>query len=254
MSILPTKRTSGKLSVAEIRMLVYGPPKIGKTTLLSGFPHVLILATEKGYLACQVHVVDIKTWEGFKATVKEILKGKHEFKTIGIDTTDILWKLCVEHVCGDLGIDHMSDEDWGKGYDAVATEFERELNKLFMSKYGLILVSHTKIQDLNQRFGKLSKVTTTLSNQARRIIIPKVDIIGLMKIKTVKKSDGSYADRRVVSFKASELEESGDRTGRLPDELRVFKDSAKTYAVFEEHFAGDKRKGGDVESKKQKRE
>ena len=247
MSLLPTKRTSGKLNVSEIRMLIYGPPKIGKTTLISGFPNALILATEKGYKARQVFKVDIKTWEGAKAAIKEIVKGKHEFKTICIDTTDILWKLCVEHVCNDMGIDHMSDEEWGKGYDAVATEFERELNKLFMSEYGVILVSHTKIQDLNQRFGKLSKVTTTLSNQARRIIIPKVDIIGLMKIVTVKKSDGSYKDRRVISFRATELEESGDRTGKLPEEMRVYKDPAETYAAFEECFLSKKKqndKGG----------
>lgn len=250
MSILPTKRTSGKLDVSEIRMLIYGPPKIGKTTLISGFPNALILATEKGYKARQVFKVDIKNWDGFKVAVKEVVKGKHEFKTICIDTTDILWKLCVEHVCNDMGIDHMSDEEWGKGYDAVATEFERELNKLFMSEYGLILVSHTKIQDLNQKFGKLSKVTTTLSNQARRIIIPKVDIIGLMKIVTVKKGDGSYKDRRVISFRATELEESGDRTGRLPEDMRVFKDPAETYAAFEACFFSKKRKtkgGGDSE-------
>lgn len=249
MSILPTKRTSGKLDVSEIRMLVYGPPKIGKTTLLSGFPSAIILATEKGYKSRQVYKVDIRKWEDFKVAVKELCKGKHEFKTIGIDTTDILWKLCVEHVCNDMGIDHMSDEDWGKGYDAVATEFERELNKLFMSEYGLILISHTKITDLNQRFGKLSKVTTTLSNQARRIIIPKVDIIGLMKVVTVKMKDGGYKDRRVISFRATELEESGDRTGRLPEEMRVYKDPTETYEAFEKCFLSGKSekrdKGGD---------
>lgn len=237
MSLLPTKRTTGKMDISEIRMLIYGPPKIGKTTLLSGFPDMLILATEKGYKAKSVYAKDIPDWDTFKSVVKEIVKGKHKFETIGIDTADILWKHCVEHVCAKLKIEHVSDEDWGKGYDAVSTEFERELNKLFMSPYGLIMVSHTKIQDLNGRSGKISKVTTTLSNQARRIIIPKVDIIGLMKAEMVKVGEGKYKTKRVLSFAASELEESGDRTGCLPEKMEACKDPEEMYESFEECFS-----------------
>ena len=93
---LPIKRTSGKVDLSEIRMLLYGPPKIGKTTLLSGFPDTLLLATEKGYQALKVYALDIKSWEDFVKAVDLIEEGKHQYKTIGIDTADILANLCLD--------------------------------------------------------------------------------------------------------------------------------------------------------------
>lgn len=118
---LPTEMISGDPILSQIRMLIFGAPKIGKTTLLSGFPDVVLLATEKRYQHLKVYPIDIKSWEDFKQAVKLIVRGKHKFKTIGIDTGDILFRLCRQHVCEELGIDHESDESWGKGYDAIQT-------------------------------------------------------------------------------------------------------------------------------------
>src|SRR3972149_7647780 len=216
---LPTETTTGDVKLSKIRMLLYGPPKIGKTSLASAWPKALFLATEKGYEAHKVYKKDITSWNLFKDIVDVVVAGDHEFKTIVIDTADILFKLCNDAMCQELDIVHVSDEDWGKGYDIVANEFEGIINKLFMSDYGLILISHTKIQDLTSRTGKLSKTTPTLSNQARRIIIPKVSVIGLMKLKMVKVSDDKYIEKRIISFVPSEIEEAGDRDGKLPSEL-----------------------------------
>ena len=77
--VLPTKLTSGIVTLSQIRLLVYGAPKIGKTTLLIGFPNMLILATEKGYQAHKVYKNDITSWEVFKENVKLIIKGKHSY-------------------------------------------------------------------------------------------------------------------------------------------------------------------------------
>ncbi len=237
---LPTEMTTGKVLLSKIRMLLYGPPKIGKTTLASGWPGALFLATEKGYDAIKVYKKDVTSWQMFKDIVDVIVAGDHKFKTVVIDTADLLFKLCNDAMCQELDITHVSDEDWGKGYDIVANEFERVINKLFMSDYGLILISHTKIQDLTSRTGKLSKVTPTLSNQARRIIIPKVSIIGSMKLKLIKVSNDKYIEKRVVSFLPSEIEEAGDRDGKLPSELTVAKDPHKTYQLFDDYYSGRK--------------
>ena len=48
-------------------LLIYGKPKVGKTTLASKFPKNLLIAFEKGYNAIDgVKAVDISTWADFK--------------------------------------------------------------------------------------------------------------------------------------------------------------------------------------------
>jgi hypothetical protein len=229
---LPSQKTSGSIGLSELWMILFGPPKIGKTTLMSGFPDTLILATEVGYKALKVYAKNIKIWEDFQDTVDEIVKGKHKFKTIGIDTADLLFTLCLDYTCNKLDIDHVSDEKWGKGYDMAAKEFEIELNKLFLSPYGLIFTSHTKDVDIVTRGGKITKTVPTLPNQARRVLLPKVSVIGFMGIKSVKGADKVFREQRYISFSPSEFLEAGDRDGKLPTEIISYKDPSKTYQQF----------------------
>lgn len=233
---LPSERTSGFTHIRHARSLWYGPPKIGKSTLLSGFPDSLFLATEKGYVSLKIYKIDIRTWEEFKDAVELVVKGKHTFKTIVIDVVDILYDLCEDYICTKMDIEHVSDEDWGKAYSAVRKEFESELNKLFMTDYGIAFVSHIKTDEIVAKAGRYSKVVPSVSKAARRILIPKVDIIGCMRLKAVKLKSGEFIEKRVVSFDPSEFMESGDRTGRLPTEVTLTKDAKKNYELLEAFY------------------
>lgn len=240
--VLPEKKTNGKVTLSNIRMLIFGPPKIGKTTLCSGFPNAIFLATEKGYSALKIYVVDILSWEDFKDVVKLLMKrkSKNRFETVVIDTVDILFNHCVAHVCDDLGVTHISDEKWGKGYDILKKEFEKELNKLFMSEYGIIMLSHTKLADVSTASGSISKTIPTLPNSARAVIIPKVSVIGCMKLKIIKPAHrgGKYKEKRIVTFEVSEFVEAGDRDGKLPSEIATYRDAKKTYGIFKKYYGG----------------
>lgn len=69
--------------------LLYGPPKIGKTTFGSKMPAPLVLATERGYSAIGgLDVVDIFTWGDIRNAVRELKKPelKETYKSIIIDT------------------------------------------------------------------------------------------------------------------------------------------------------------------------
>lgn len=238
--VLPDKKTKGRVTLKELRMLLFGPPKIGKTSLCSGFPNALFLTTEKGYAALRIYAKDIDSWETFKEVNKELTKKKKhkKFETIVIDTIDILFNLCSDYICADLGITHISDEKWAKGYDMLKKEFERELNKLFLMHYGIILISHTKLADVSGRQGSSTKIVPTFSNTARGVIIPKVSVIGCMKLKLIKPQfkGGKYKEKRIITFAPSEFIEAGDRDGKLPEEITTFKDPAKTYAIFKKYY------------------
>jgi len=223
--VLPTKMTSGKIDVAEIRLLLYGPPKIGKTSLFSGFPNAVFAATERGYKALKIYKQDIKSWPDFIKFSEQIVEGNHEFQTIVIDTADGLFDLCSIHVCDELGISHESEGEWGRGWSEVKKQFTRAIMPLFQSKYGIVFISHTKGDPITTQVEEITKTVPTLSNQARKILLPLVDTIGCMCYKRYKSIDNDgkkrYKEKLIISFKPSEFLEAGDRTGRLPPELKL---------------------------------
>jgi GTPase SAR1 family protein len=218
---LPEKMTSGRVDVAQIRWLLYGPPKIGKTALASGFPNVIFLATEKGYKALRLYKEDILSWEDYIDAVDTLTKKKHKFETATVDTVDMLFDKCVEYCNEKLGIEHESDAEWGKGWAAVRREFLRVNNRLFQSDLGIIFISHMKADKITTEMTEITKMVPTLPNQARKIVLPLVDTIGLMRYKTKKVGKGEYEDRLIIDFKPSPNIETGDRTGLLPPELKL---------------------------------
>ena len=246
---LPTKQTSGKMAVSALRWLIYGPPGIGKTALGSGFPNAMFFATEKGYKALKVFKKDVLSWEDFKDSIDDIVEGDHEFKTVIIDTVDLLFDYCSQYVCDKLGIEHESEGEWGRGWSEVKKEFTRVVNKLMQTKYGVIFISHTRGDKITTQLEEITKTVPTLSNQARKILLPLVDTIGCMKYRSHKVGKGKYEEQLVISFKPTQYVEAKDRTGLLPDQLKlhvipdgkktsdiVAKYAKKNYALIAEYY------------------
>jgi GTPase SAR1 family protein len=223
---LPTKRTTGKMDVGAIRWLIYGPPGIGKTSLATGFPKSLLLATEKGYKSHKVFARDVTAWNdssdknhSFVHLIKLLVKGNHDYQTVVIDIADKLFDLCSIYVCDKFGIEHESEAEWGKGWAGVKKEFENEIYKLFATELGVIFISHTKTDEITTDFINIKKQVPTLSNQARKILLPLVDTIGYMRYRRKKISKGNFEEQFVITFKPSEDIEAKDRTGMLPPNL-----------------------------------
>lgn len=83
-------------------ILIYGQPKIGKTTLAAQFPRNLLLAFEPGYNGLDNKMVQpITKWSEFKTVLKQLARPEvqEKFDTITIDTADIAWDYCEKFVC-----------------------------------------------------------------------------------------------------------------------------------------------------------
>ena len=66
-------------------VLLYGTPKVGKTTLAAQFPKNLLLAFEPGYNALNNKMVQpITRWSEFKTVINQLAKDevKEKFDTI----------------------------------------------------------------------------------------------------------------------------------------------------------------------------
>lgn len=228
--MLPTEKTPAKTALEDLTVLIYGSPKIGKSTLASKFDAPLFLATEAGLNHLEVHQLPCPDWRTFTEACAEVAKGKHKFHTIVIDTIDNAHHICVEYMRAKLGIQHESDLEWGKGWAAVKEEFSRVLTKLSLLPYGLVMVSHADIVELKSRTAVINKAVPTLQKGARDIVLGMSDVI--LYCESIVTEEG---EKRIIRTKPSENWEAGDRTGKLPPALPL------EYQAFVKAFNG---KGG----------
>jgi hypothetical protein len=209
--MLPQAKTPPRQALEDFTILIYGPPKIGKSTLASQFDNPLFLATEAGLNSLEVYQVPIATWEDFLTACKEIAAGKHDFKTVIVDTVDNLFKACSEYIRKKNNIQHESDLDWGKGWGLVKDEFARALTKLSLLPYGLVMISHSDFVEIKTRTATITKAVPTLQKSAREVVLKMCDIILYVESTVTDKGE-----MRIMRTKPSENWEAGDRTRRLP--------------------------------------
>jgi hypothetical protein len=220
---LPTTKRKPLTDLAAYRILIYGSPKIGKSTFCSQIEDVLFLDTENGLQALEVCSVNITSWNDFKSACGALKKG-HSCKFVAIDTVDSLYRMCREDVLRRLGVRHESDSPYGKGYAEVKGEFTDVMEKVFKLPYGIILTSWSKMIEVKTRTDIFNKAVTTLPTAIQEFVTGTVDIILYAEV--------LHDGRRVIHANSSELHLGGDRTGRLPHTLPL------DYSQFEIAFRG----------------
>lgn len=216
---LPTEKSRKANDLAQQTILVYGAPKLGKSSLASRFPDALFLECEPGLNQLEVFKIPTYSWEDVLAACKLIAAGEHNFKTIVIDTVDNAFKYCSEHVCAKHNIEYEGDMPHGKGWALVKNEWHRVLTRLASLPYGVVLISHAQDKTVETRTGEYSKTQPSLPDRARNVVLGLVDMILYCDTITRKDAAGNVTTARVIRTKPHPTYEAGDRTGRLPDVL-----------------------------------
>ena len=160
---------------------IYGPAKVGKTTLATQMPKALLLAFERGYNAIPgVMAQDVNTWGEMKQIYRELKKPEVQevYKTIVVDTVDIAADLCQKYICNQLGIDNMGDGGWGtNSWSKYKKEFEEIFRGLTMMGYAVVFISHSKTGTDKDQTGKEYGFTKpTTQSSALQIIENMADI------------------------------------------------------------------------------
>lgn len=108
------------------RIIVYGVPGIGKTTLAASMPSPIFLPIEDGLGQLDVPTFPKPTsFEDVMSAVAALTAGGHEFQTVVIDSLDALEPMVWEKVCRDAGKKSIEDFGYGKGYVAAAAEWRK---------------------------------------------------------------------------------------------------------------------------------
>ena len=229
---LPTQRTKPVAEVTKQTILLYGPPKIGKSGMASQFPDAIFFECEPGLNHLEVFKVPTYTWESFLETCKLVAAGNHQFKTIVIDTADNAFKFCSDFVCAKHSIEYEGDMGHGKGWALVKNEWHRVLTRLASLPYGLILISHAQDKMIETRTGEYTKTVPSLPDRARNVVLGLVDMILYCEAIPRRDATNNIIVDRVMRTKPHPTYEAGDRTGRLPDVLPLdYEAFAKAYTA-----------------------
>ncbi len=167
-----TKGTLGK------HFLIYGPPSSRKTTVASNFSRPLLLATEVGYSFIPgVKAVNIDSWYTFKEAVNQLKRTevREMYDTIAIDTVTLLAEQCVTYICNKLGIETLSDGEWGKGWIEYRKELGQTFNSLAQKGYGIVFIAHSKEERSDK--GEIVSATAGVDGTTLRMINALVDVI-----------------------------------------------------------------------------
>lgn len=99
------------------RILIYGPPKMGKSTFASLAPAPVFIQTEDGLDALDVPAYPLaKTWQDVLNSINELATTDHDRKTLVLDSADWLERLIHVQISEEKKVKTLEDIGYGKGY------------------------------------------------------------------------------------------------------------------------------------------
>lgn len=224
---LPTEPKPRCTDLTQYKFAIYGIPGAGKSTLASKFPGALFVPTEPGLNYLEVHQITdddgnpkiCKNWTEFCQAIRIICATKHDFKTIVIDTVDNALEFCALHTLASRGVEHESDEGFGKGWNMITREFKKAINHLTNSGFGVVFISHEKTGQKETKGVKRIHTDMSLSNQGKTFINGLVDFVFFTYV------DNDH--KRWMQTKATPNVNAKDRTGHLPPVMPIDFDNMK---------------------------
>lgn len=137
-----------------LKVVVYGPEGIGKSTFASMFPDPLFIDTEGSTARMDVARTETPTSLAMLMQfLTEIRDNPPGCKTLVIDTIDWAERLCITAVCAKNSKTGIEDFGYGKGYSYVYEEMGRILNLLndiWERGIHIILTAHAAIRKFEQ--------------------------------------------------------------------------------------------------------
>lgn len=137
-----------------LKVVVYGPEGIGKSTFASMFPDPLFIDTEGSTARMDVARTETPTSLAMLMQIlTEVRDNPPGCKTLVIDTIDWAERLCTQAVCAKNGKTGIEDFGYGKGYSYIYEEMGRILNLLndiWERGMHIVITAHAAIRKFEQ--------------------------------------------------------------------------------------------------------
>lgn len=169
-------------------LLLYGAPKVGKTSFAVQAPRALVCAFEMGTNALAgTRSLPMLKWSDFKKVISQLRKpqAKEMYDTVVIDTVSIAYALCEKYICQRESVDSIRDVAWGQGWGMLKNEFQEAFREITMLGFGVIFISHAKEKPTEARDEEgnaISAMAPDLPTAAYTIVNSLVDLIGYIAV------------------------------------------------------------------------
>lgn len=201
----------------KLKILIYGPSGVGKTSLYAGAKNALILDVEEGTSSINNEVkaemikngsrfFPLKSWEDLQGIFTLIQEGKIKFNTIIMDSVTDIQELCKEHILTTQSRNRVSPETPSQQDYGVLTERMRKMVRNFRSLDSNIVYIARERFDKDETTGE-ERVRPDIVGKLQNDLPGAVDIVGYML---------SVEGERKIGFDLEGKWLAKDRTNRLP--------------------------------------
>lgn len=225
--------TRGKI-VKAVKVCIYGPEGIGKSTLASRFPDPVFIDTEGSTNHMDVARFDApSSWPMLIQEVEYVRDHPDCCRTLVIDTADWAEKLCTESVLAERKMKSIEDAGYGKGYTYLREAFGKLLNVLtdvVEKGINVVITAHAQMRKFEQpdELGAYDRWELKLSKQCSPLVKEWADMILFCNYKTmvvnvdnqgaVKGKNKAQGGRRVMYTSHHPCWDAKNRFG-LPEEI-----------------------------------
>lgn len=228
-----------------LKIVIYGPEGIGKSTFASKFPDPLFIDTEGGTSNLDVRRIKCsKSWDELLLIVKEIIKNPTICKTLVLDTADWSEAMCINAVTEKYRKNNIEDFGYGKGYTYLLDEYTRLLSlfdELIEVGINVVITAHAKPRkfELPEEQGAFDRYEMKLTRQVAPVIKEWCDALFFVNYKiyvvtTENNTKKAQGGKRVLYTTHNPTYDAKNRFD-LPEELEL------KFEAIEHLFDGQKK-------------
>ena len=192
------------------RIVIYGPPKKGKTTLASEFPSPVFLQVEDGTPSglTLASFGKLDSYADVMAAIGALYEKEHAYKTVVIDSLDKLEPMVWAALCAEKNWESIESPGYGKGY-VEADAYWRDLTGGLLalrSERGMtiIMICHSEVGRFDDPTTvSYSQYDMRLHKRAKALICDDADAILLIKEEATIREDaqgpGKKGEKRAIA-------------------------------------------------------